>query len=161
MNLVMMTKSRLLLASFLLLSAIVIIAICLFGKQLYTIYQFTHAPLPQTVVTKLAHNQETFVDISAAHLFGNAPPVLKQMPISRSQLQLTGIVKSLTGNSKAYIAIAGQPSKIYKIGELLTEQMKIYDITADTVILQNAGQLEKLLLAREALIFKTRAEEQL
>jgi hypothetical protein len=56
--------------------------------------------------------------------------------------------------SKAYISISGQPGKIYQIGDNLPYGVKVYDITPDTVILENDGHLEKLPLPREKLLFK-------
>lgn len=106
---------------------------------------------------------ETLVMIAAipnAHLFGKAFSKVGQVPITNLQLQVTGIVKTLTEHggpqSKAYISISGQPSKIYLIGDSLPYGVKVYDIAADAIILENKGHLEKLLLPRQQLNFKSR-----
>ncbi len=92
------------------------------------------------------------------HLFGKPFTKTGQMPITNLQLRVTGIVKVDTEQygvfSKAYISIAGQPSKIYQIGDSLPYGVKVYDITPDAVILENEGHLEKLPLPREPLKFK-------
>lgn len=95
-----------------------------------------------------------------AHLFGQAMAKVGEVPTSNLQLQVTGIVKAGFGNkkvnSKAYISIAGQPSKIYQTGDMLPYGVKVYAITKDAVIVENNGHLEKLLLPREPLQFKER-----
>ena len=119
---------------------------------------------------KLAHQaapsteqlQNKNVNIIAAipgnHLFGK--PAGGKIPISSLELRVTGIVKveDEQGNevSKAYITQSGQPAKIYQVGESVTKGVKIHSITADTVILDNGGELEKLPLPRQPLVFKPR-----
>lgn len=92
------------------------------------------------------------------HLFGKSAG--GKIPISSLELRVTGIVKvsNEQGNevSKAYISQAGQPAKIYQVGDQVTNGVKIYSIAADTVILENDGALEKLPLPREPLVFKPR-----
>jgi hypothetical protein len=97
------------------------------------------------------------------HLFGNAANPLGHMPISSLQFRVIGIAKAQEPErSKAYISIAGHSGKIFHIGDLLPYGVRVYDITEDTVILQNNGQLEKLPLPRESLTFKTKlSQEQL
>jgi general secretion pathway protein C len=100
--------------------------------------------------------------IADAHLFGRvAEKVLTEAPISSLQLKVTGIIKISHQNtgSRALISTAGQPGKVYKIGDTVANGVKIYDITADTVILENNGRLEKLPLVREKLQFKPRSKE--
>lgn len=92
------------------------------------------------------------------HLFGNSANKLGNMPITNLQLSVTGIAKVDTEQSgsvsKAYISIAGQPSKIFQLGDKLPYGVKVYDITPNAVVLENDGHLEKLLLPREGLQFK-------
>jgi hypothetical protein len=91
------------------------------------------------------------------HLFGQSFSN-GAMPVTNLQLRVTGIVKVLDERmgaiSKAYISISGQPGKVYHIGDKLPYGVKVYDITPDTVILQNDGRLEKLPLPRKKLKFK-------
>ena len=71
---------------------------------------------------------------------------------------ITGIVKSMDDGkgkaSKVYISLAGKPSKIYQLGDTLPYGVRIYQITADTIIFDNDGRLEKLSLTRDKLVFK-------
>jgi len=98
------------------------------------------------------------------HLFGQSLSKTSEMPISNLQLRVTGIVKVETEKygtfSKVFISISGQPSKTYRIGDTLPYGVKVYDITADSVILQNNGHLEKLPLPREPLKFKPKNIEE-
>lgn len=95
------------------------------------------------------------------HLFGQTPPPVKELtevPISSLQLKITGIVKTedAQAKSKVLISAAGQPSKVYVIGDSLPQGVTIHDITDDAVVLENHGKLEKLLLPRTQLEFKPR-----
>ena len=94
------------------------------------------------------------------HLFGQAIHSVGNMPLTNLQLHLTGIVHGYA-ESKAYIAIASQPGKIYRTGDRLSDGAKIYAITDDTVVLQNDGRLEKITLARHPLEFKTNSKVEL
>lgn len=110
-------------------------------------------------VSPLATIDETAEMIAAIpsyHLFGQSFSN-GTVPITNLQLRVTGIVKSFheaNGGSKAYISISGQPGKIFQVGDNLPYGVKVYEITPDTVILQNDGRLEKLPLPREKIKFK-------
>lgn len=92
-----------------------------------------------------------------AHLFGEAFSK-GDMAITNLQLRVTGIVKvnqeDGSNFSKAYISVSGQPAKIFEVDDSLSDGVKIYSITPDSVILENDGHLEKLPLPREKLQFK-------
>lgn len=109
------------------------------------------------------NTDETTVMIAAIpeeHIFGQAFSKIGQVPITNLQLRVTGIVKTeseQTGTqSKAYISISGQPSKIFQVGDSLPYGVKVYDIISNAIILENKGHLEKLPLPREKLEFNAR-----
>lgn len=117
-------------------------------------WQLAHQSLNHNITSKnTADINQLIMDIPNQHLFGKA---LTQgaVPVTNLQMQVTGIVKNNDDASKVYISISGQPSKIYRTGDTLPYGVKIYKITADTVIFENDGRLEKLSLAREKLEFK-------
>lgn len=120
-------------------------------------WKITHQPAPpvQHIENKMT---KMIAAIPGNHLFGKSAG--GKIPISSLELRVTGIVKveDEQGNevSKAYIAQSGQPAKIYQVGDTVTGGVKIHSITADTVILDNGGELEKLPLPREPLVFKPR-----
>ncbi len=95
------------------------------------------------------------------HLFGMS--ATGDMPITNLELRVTGIAREADAQSenvsRAYISIAGGVSKIYQVGDSLPDGVKIYDITSDTVILENSGKLEKLPMPRQKLQFKPRDQE--
>lgn len=103
-------------------------------------------------------SSQLIASLPEQHLFGQVLSKMGDVPITNLQLRVTGIVKVNSeqhGNvSKAYISIASQPSKIYQVGDSLPYGVKVYAIAPHAVILENNGQLEKLLLPRENLIFK-------
>lgn len=124
----------------------------------------THQPMQQT---QTLANTDMAADMIAAlpdeHLFGKALGS-GDVPVTQLQFRVTGIVKINTaqGNtqSKAYISISGQPSKIYQMGDSLPYGVKVYDILPNAVILENEGRLEKLPLPRQQLEFKPRNTEE-
>ncbi|WP_172622694.1 type II secretion system protein N [Aquicella siphonis] len=117
-------------------------------------------PTKAPVIVKSTSSSELAAAPPGDHLFGKSLTKLGDMPITNLQLQVTGIVKvdnSRAGQvSKAYISIAGQPSKIFQVGDKLPYGVKIYEITADAIVLENNGHFEKLPLPRERLQFKPR-----
>lgn len=111
-------------------------------------------------MTFSSENASKIKSIPNDHLFGMAFSPDSEAPITRLGLRVTGIVKQMQVSqdrlSKAYISIGDQPSKIYQVGDSLPYGVKIYEITRDTVLLENDGHLEKLPLLRSQLTFKPR-----
>jgi general secretion pathway protein C len=128
----------------------------------YQDWQLAHKTFANTSKIDSNTNSKLIAAIPSQHLFGLA--ATGDMPITNLELRVTGIVRQANAQhentSKAYISIAGAPSKIYQVGDTLPDGVKIYDITTDTVILENSGQLEKLPLPREKLQFKPRSTEE-
>ena len=127
-------------------------------------WHLTHGETHPTLLTTTGDTAATLIAaIPNEHLFGKSFSG-GNVPITNLQLRVTGIVKQNTeqnhGYSKAYISMSGQPSKIYQAGDNLAYGVKVYDITPDTVILENDGHLEKLPLPREKLQFKMRTSEE-
>ena len=128
----------------------------------YQDWQLAHQIPPTTLKQDENASVQMIAGIPNQHLFGLS--ATGDMPITNLQLRVTGIAREADQHqeniSKAYISISGSQSKIYKVGDILPDGVKIHDITPDTVILENAGQLEKLPLPREKLIFKPRHSEE-
>lgn len=124
-------------------------------------WRITHQP-----ITPNAQSGDKTLSMIAAipshHIFGKSAG--GKIPISSLELHVTGIVKVENEDgkevSKAYISQAGQPAKIYQVGDKVTNGVKIYSINADTIILDNGGELEKLPLPREPLVFKPREDKE-
>jgi type II secretory pathway component PulC len=88
------------------------------------------------------------------HIFGAADDS-DFLPITSLQLHLTGIIKdSSDQTSKIIVSEAGQPGKVYSVGDMLTSGIKIYSINEDGVVLEHSGRLEKLPLTRMRLQFQ-------
>lgn len=121
-------------------------------------WKLAHHSIESAPVITTAEAPDLLAAITQQHLFGQTAR-LGDMPITNLQLQVTGIVKMDYAASKAYISMAGQPSKIYRTGDMLPYGVKVYDIQPDAIVLQtDAGQLEKLPLPRTALQFKAKAQ---
>lgn len=142
----------------------VVLSILLMIFGWYTDWQLIHKPVPKQSLTLNTNNADIITQLPNLHLFGQTLTKVEEMPISALQLHITGIVKMLNDTnqmiSKAYISIANGPSKIYHRGDTLPDGVKIYEITNDTVILQNGEHLEKISLARDPLIFKSKQTEE-
>lgn len=94
--------------------------------------------------------------IPGAHLFGYRSPASAYMPITSSQARLTGIIQqgfqeAGESFSKAIISVQGGVGKVYQVGELLQEGVRITEIQAEAVILDNNGHSERLPLLRARL----------
>lgn len=142
------------------LSLFVVITFCYDFTAWYFDWKLAHQVLTNKV--KLDDSSARLIaSIPNQHLFGLSET--GEMPITNLQLRVTGIAREANAMgenvSKAYISIAGSPSKIYQVGDSLPDGVKINDIKPDTVILENGGRLEKLPLPREPLQFKPRVKE--
>lgn len=162
MLLTLPNNPRILLATCTLLTALTGMTAIYTGWQWYQDWKIAHQLIIEKPSLKMTDESATIINaLPKAHLFGQAFSK-GQVPTSNLQLRVTGIVKANQEGagifSKAYISIAGQPSKIYQIGDDLPYGVKVYDITSNMVILQNDGRLEKLPLPREPLEFKTKEE---
>ena len=78
------------------------------------------------------------------------------LPVTSLQIRLIGVIKSTPDTfSRVIISESNQPGKIYSVGDSLPSSgVKIYAITAEGVILDNSGRLEKLPLQRTPLMFQ-------
>ena len=129
--------------------------------QWYDDWQLTK-PLPiHTLTVSTSSATALLSPIQQGHLFGQT--LSGNVPLSSLQLRVVGIfvVENHPGLSRASIASAEQPAKIYRTGDKMPSGITVYAITPQAVILQNDGQLEKLPLAREQLQFKTRTKEEI
>lgn len=155
-NLNLPQRSLLILCS--LIAALTSIMLLLAIWQWYSDWELANQPVTQTpVITKSNATAKIIAAIPDKHLFGKS--LNGNVPITNLQFRVTGIVKlneSNAANSKAYISVSGQPSKIYQTGDSLPYGVKIYAIAADNVILENDGHLEKLPLPRAKLHFKAK-----
>ena len=96
-------------------------------------------------------------NIPERHLFGSHEVVESSgsIPITSLQLRLVGVIKAVSeGVSRVIISEAGQPAKVYQIGDSLPSGVEVYAIASDGVILENGGRLEKLPLQRSLLEFQ-------
>lgn len=95
-------------------------------------------------------------EIPDQHIFGRSATHGEPLPITSLQLRLVGVIKSTPAKlSRVIISEAGGPGKVYKVGDVLPSSgVRVYDIAADGVVLENGGRLEKLPLPRPPLLFQ-------
>lgn len=146
------------------------LSVLLFVSFIYVCWQWqkdwalAHTAITETAMVKTDESESLIAALPSEHLFGKAFSSEGNVPITSLQLRVAGIVKinseGSASVSKAYISMAGQPSKIYQTGDNLPYGVKVYDIQPDAVILENDGHLEKLPLPREKLEFKPRKKEE-
>jgi general secretion pathway protein C len=143
------------------LSIIVFMTFCYDLSSWYWDWKLAH----QTITAKVNMDDSSarmLARIPDQHLFGLS--ATGDMPITNLQLRVTGIAREANAQgeniSRAYVSIAGAPSRIFQVGQSLPDGVKINDITPDTVILENGGKLEKLPLPREKLQFKSRGKNE-
>jgi type II secretory pathway component PulC len=139
--------------------ALVLSAATLLGMfhNWYADYKISHQALAAGNLVNLADAQTQQIDnIPAQHIFGSqATEDADFLPITSSQIHLTGIINDAdAGTSRVIISEAGQPGKIYSIGDEVLSGIKINAINDDSVVLEHGGRFEKLPLVRASLAFK-------
>jgi type II secretory pathway component PulC len=114
-----------------------------------------HAPATNINQNSNDSEAQLIASISNQHLFGQAPiEDTDFLPITSLQLHLTGIEKNTQDNlSKVIISQAGQPGKVYTVGDEIAEGIKINAINNDSIVLSHEGRFEKLPLGRAPLLF--------
>lgn len=156
------TSSHLLIGALAVLTLFIISTLGLNISTWQDDWSLTHQTPESPVISTKTSTNSIIKNLHNEHLFGNAANPLGHMPISSLQFRVIGIAKvqDQPEYSKAYISIAGNSGKIFRIGDLLPYGVRVYDITDDTVILENNGQLEKLPIPREPLAFKTKPNQE-
>jgi general secretion pathway protein C len=116
---------------------------------------------PKSLTTPTTQNtaRSPSVDVAAitnAHLFG-APPIQNpsgdaaNAPQTSVPLVLVGIIAA--DDPESGLAIIGESasaSKVYAVGDNLPGGVKLHAVMADRVVIDRGGQLESLLLPRQA-----------
>jgi type II secretory pathway component PulC len=109
--------------------------------QLIDSFKFTPPAMPAVVVQPPA----PIPQVSNLHLFG--------MVEAQLHLTLQGTVVDVYDASKSHALIMspGEPTKIYTVGEFVPGNAKVTKIESYGVILDNAGQLQRLNLPLKTL----------
>ncbi len=104
-------------------------------------------------------------DIASWHLFGLDQTNLsgiEGLPSTTLQLQLVGVfINTPTEESYAIITTKDGKEQMYKVGDVISNHIKVYQILPDHVILQDHDQLASLSLPTKSLIFGEELPEQL
>ncbi len=102
------------------------------------------------------HVAQWIAQIPEEHLFGKLGVTDGEaVPITSLQLRLVGVINSgEESSSRVIISEAGQPGKVYSVGDSLPSGITVNAITDDGVILENDGHMEKLPLQRSQLSFQ-------
>lgn len=102
----------------------------------------------------------SFNEILRWHLFGINLTSTTFVPVTNLQLQLVGIMKAANEqDSRAIISVNGQKAKIYRIKDIIISDVKIISIYTNAILLENGGQIEKLPLNRNPLLFKNKLSD--
>ncbi|MBX9704887.1 MAG: hypothetical protein K5Q00_01420 [Gammaproteobacteria bacterium] len=98
--------------------------------------------------------------IAQMHIFGTSPEDLTNLPLASLGLEVQGIFfNNQADQSRVLIGNAGQMSAFYQVGDSLPGNVKIYKITANSVIVMYQGQLQKLPLALPGLDFNAMQQQ--
>ena len=121
-----------------------------------------HLVRPKIFVNDTIHTADNELilrinEIPNLHLFGTAAELNTSavIPITSLALRLVGITKAVPENlSRVIISENGRTGKLYQVGDLLPEGVRVYSILDDGIILENGGRLEKLPFQRHQLHFQ-------
>lgn len=120
--------------------------------------QPTIVKTPVSKVTPKAGNQQTFRQLTAAHLFGVTGQIkttkTTKAPETRLNLVLRGVLAAVPMTTASAIIARGKKGKeeIYVIGDKLPGGVTIREIHPEFIILERKGQLETLRLPRDSNI---------
>lgn len=123
-----------------------------------TVRSINPSPIPQLSSATRANDSVTDVAVIADwHLFGKlndrpAPVKVKKAPETKLNLRLAGIFYTTNSNLQplALIAEGDQAERNYKVGDFLTDSVRVHEILTDRVILSRSGRLEALTLPKES-----------
>jgi type II secretory pathway component PulC len=96
----------------------------------------------------------SYRQIVDAHLYGSpseeeaAAPVVVDAAQTTLDLRLLGVVSSTaSGQARALIAVENAPGRYFSVNQLISgTDARIRDITADQVLIERGGRLERVLL---------------
>lgn len=112
---------------------------------------------PVDVLQSLSSSSnELLTVIPQAHLFGYRAPDAAYIPITSSEMRLTGVTQLGSEDdenafSRAIISVQGGIGKVFQVGDVVQEGVKLTSIQADAVVLDNNGHSERLPLQRATL----------
>src|SRR3989338_780963 len=136
----------------------IVVTIFVLLLLLYAVWQTAMVFLDMPFAKKIAATPARAAAISTPvladlHLFGVYAGNLDALPDTRLQLSLEGTVITTIhpGFSRAMIASADQPAKVYRAGDTLPDNVTITRIATNYVVIDNNGALEKIPLPVEQL----------
>jgi len=77
---------------------------------------------------------------TVAKVLGHATSVPQAITPSSVQYQLVGVIASTTGQGSALIAVGGQPPKAYRVGQEVSEGVKLVSLAPKQARLKSNGQ---------------------
>lgn len=146
--------------------SLVLVIACAHVLSQITWALFSETEQPATVktpvsrVTPKVENQQTFRQLTAAHLFGVTGQIkttkTTRAPETRLNLVLKGVLAAVPMTTASAIIARGKKGKeeIYVIGDKLPGGVIIKEIHPEYIVLERKGQLETLRLPRDSNIGK-------
>ncbi len=109
--------------------------------------------VPTQPVVRPVKIHAPLASISKLHLMGIYDEKTADIPATQLQLTLQGTVIDVNDStqSRALIYSPGQPTKVYKVGDLVPGNAKIEKINRQFIILNDNGELQKLSLPLQIL----------
>ena len=118
---------------------------------------FSSSPIRQLSAYQSPGPMQKLPDMSAWHLFGINGLVehsTTQLPKTSLNLQLTGVFVTLPASlSHAVIMVPGGKETIYRVGDFLPGDAKVYEIFSDRVVIQRNDHAEILYLPTKQISF--------
>jgi len=131
-----------------------LVSVLLLILMVYQLYRFVGFIFPNTGPAVVAPSiaVRPLPNIATLHLFGIYQADLALLPKTQLDLTLTGVVYSRRiRQSRALIAVPGQPPRWYRVAAALPGGARIEKITPAAVILKNNGVLQQLPIKRPQL----------
>lgn len=124
--------------------------------QVFTVFFPASTVLHQQKMSIMASKVEPIPDIAAWHLFGVYQDAASLLPTSQLQLTIVGVFAAEPMEySQAIIASGDGIQKNYFIGDVLPGNAILTEVLADGVVVRHKGRLEKIVLPKPELEFKS------
>jgi type II secretory pathway component PulC len=120
------------------------------------IFSWTHAYISQTErqipdLPSIQPHQSTLQNIAEWHLFGIPSTSMPDIEVMKTNLplKLEGVfIAEDNNNSRAIISVAGQPAKLFNVGQTMMANVVLLKVFQNMIYLSNQGKTEKLLIPK-------------
>lgn len=132
----------------LVVSGALAVLIALTAGQYWNSLRVAAAPVIASHSSSTAAVVQRLPQIAGWHLFGRYSSQPSDLPETNLPLTLQGTVVNVGNPSESYavLAVSGKPTKAYRVGDTLPDNVQVDQVFRDRIVIDNRGKLEILKL---------------